>query len=149
MILIRLLFASPVFLFVNFKTRFDASKVQYVGYNNTVKINLIRWLVNELEIRGWSQRELARRAGISQTTVSQVIAYQRQPTWDFCAKIARVLDEPLERVFRMAGLLPSLPADKEMERELLGHFRHLDGSGKKEAIAVVKALRETREGCDS
>lgn len=67
---------------------------------------LIFWLVKELERRGWSQRELARRADLSPTSVSAVIAGQRDPTWDFCAAIAKPLEKSPLELFRLAGLLP-------------------------------------------
>jgi transcriptional regulator with XRE-family HTH domain len=74
-----------------------------------METELTPWLIRELDTRGWSQRELGRRAGISQTTVSQVLSYQRQPTWDFCASIARAFRVPEDEVFRLAGLKPPLP----------------------------------------
>lgn len=71
--------------------------------------NLIFWLANELNERGWSQRELARRADIAPTTVSEVLAERRKPTFDFCAAIAGPLGKTPVDVFRLAGLLPSPP----------------------------------------
>lgn len=50
---------------------------------------MIAWLIQSLETRGWSQRELARRASISQSSVSDVLSQKRLPTWDFCAAIAQ------------------------------------------------------------
>jgi transcriptional regulator with XRE-family HTH domain len=106
---------------------------------------LVLWLTKSIEDKGWSLRELARRSGVSHTTISLVLTQQRLPTWDFCAQVAQVFDMPPEQVFRMAGLLPPLSEDKEKEEELLGHFYELDNNGKKEAIAVIQALKEARE----
>lgn len=61
----------------------------------------------ELTQRGWSQRELARKAGISHTSISEVIAGNRNPGWDFCAAIAAPLDKTPLEVFQLAGLLPA------------------------------------------
>ena len=53
-----------------------------------VENELVPWLNIILEDLGWSQRELARRAGIAHSGVSHVLSYQRKPTWDFCAAVA-------------------------------------------------------------
>lgn len=71
--------------------------------------DFVSWLNRELQIRDWSQRELARRAGLSQTTVSQVLAYQRNPTPDFCIDVARALRLPPESMLRRAGHLAPAP----------------------------------------
>ncbi|HXV44153.1 MAG TPA: helix-turn-helix transcriptional regulator [Anaerolineae bacterium] len=76
---------------------------------------LIIWLSDELKRRGWSHRELARRAEISQTAVSTVVSGERKPGWDFCAAIARALGEPPETIMRMAELLPTLPKTGDSE----------------------------------
>lgn len=67
------------------------------------------WINDELGKKGWSQRELARRAKVSHATISRVIAGQVEPTFDFCAAIAAQFGEMPEYVFRKAGLLPELP----------------------------------------
>lgn len=72
-----------------------------------VNDNLVAWLIAQRDERGWSFREIARRAGISHTTISQVVAGQRVPTFDFCADVARALGEQPETLLRLAGLLPA------------------------------------------
>lgn len=67
------------------------------------------WLNSELNERGWSQRELARRARVSPTAINDVINEKAEPGWDLCAAIAKALGLSEEEVFRMAGLLPPLP----------------------------------------
>lgn len=64
------------------------------------------WLSDELNSRGWSIRELARRAGISHTTVADVLSEQRKPTAEFCIAIAKALNVPEESTLRRAGILP-------------------------------------------
>lgn len=72
----------------------------------------VHWLVNELDDRGWSQRELARRAGISAAAVNQIISEQRLPTAEFCIDIARALRLSPEHVLRKAGYLPPSVGDE-------------------------------------
>lgn len=69
------------------------------------------WLSEKLDIKGWSMRELARRANVSTSTVSRVVSGELKPSWDFCAAIARPLDEPILTIFKLAGLI-SFPATK-------------------------------------
>ena len=47
------------------------------------------WLSEELDQRGWSQSELARRAGVSQFAVSSVISGNRNPGADYRAEHCR------------------------------------------------------------
>lgn len=76
---------------------------------------LITWLDKELNDRGWSQRQLAKKAKLSNTTVSDVLGGQRNITFDFCAAIAGPLGKQPEELFRLAGLLPAKPAPPPVE----------------------------------
>jgi transcriptional regulator with XRE-family HTH domain len=89
--------------------------------------NFVTWLTTEMETRGWNNSELARRAGLVPSAVSQVIAGNRGPGPDFCRSVARALSLPPEMVFRRAGLLPGLPGPEEdvMFGELLDVMRNL------------------------
>jgi transcriptional regulator with XRE-family HTH domain len=64
------------------------------------------WLSGELKARGWSQSELARRAGISHVTVSNLLSGLRGRGEQSCRAIAEALGVSSEMVFRLAGLLP-------------------------------------------
>ena len=67
------------------------------------------WLNAEVEGRGWTFGELGRRASLSSGGISKVMTQQARPGWDFCLKVSHALRIPAEQVFRIAGLLPSLP----------------------------------------
>lgn len=79
--------------------------------------NFVPWLITELEDRDWSQRELARRADLSQTTVSLVIAQERLPSPEFCIAVAYALRIPPEDVLRRAGHLPAVPDNDALDRQ--------------------------------
>lgn len=64
------------------------------------------YVSGEIKKRGWSMREVSRRAGLSHTTVTEVLNDNREPSWEFCAAIAKPLEVSPVRLFRMAGLLP-------------------------------------------
>ena len=74
------------------------------------------WLSEELDRRGWSQSELARRAGVSQFAVSSVISGNRNAGAEFCIKIAQALNEPPEKLLRLSEILPPLPASENDPR---------------------------------
>ena len=76
------------------------------------------WLLQELETRGWSQSELARRAHLGNATLSRIISGSRQAGPDAALQIARALGEAPENVFRLAGLLPSRIARGDVDPEL-------------------------------
>jgi len=101
---------------------------------------LILWLVNELEDRGWSQRELARRASVSQTTVSEVLSGQRRPTWDFCAAVARAFHVSEDRLFVLGGLKPPPPPAVAEEREAVTILRELPPAVRAMALTILRAL---------
>lgn len=103
--------------------------------------NLSSWLAEEIKTRGWSIRELARRMDTSHTTVADVISGQRQPTWDFCAKIAKVFGEPPERILRLAGLLPAEPEPDQTENQLLAIFRQLSPQEQQFLIASAQGVQ--------
>lgn len=56
------------------------------------------WLVQELEARGWSRAELARRGGVTSTSVDQVVNGLTRPGLKFARAVARAFE------MRAAGL---------------------------------------------
>lgn len=66
------------------------------------------WLTSEMERRGWSNSELARRADVTHTSISRAINGST-PGLDVCTGIAHAFRMPPEQVLRLAGLLPPLP----------------------------------------
>lgn len=108
---------------------------------------LITFIENELKTRGWSHRELARRAGVSQTSVSGTLAGQRSPGADFCLKLAKALGEPPEKMLRLAGLLPSVPIlDGSPEiQEFLEIARNMSPNTRQQALKYLRFLYENEE----
>jgi transcriptional regulator with XRE-family HTH domain len=101
-----------------------------------------------MDKRGWSNSELARRAGITPSNVSTVISSTRQPGWDFCAKIARPLGYTPDYVLRLAGLLPALPAPDgdPLLSEILTLAKSLDADERRRLARVAQLyLAEQRE----
>lgn len=81
------------------------------------------WLFTQINAKGWSQAELAARAGVTRTAISDVLSQRRNPGHELCNAIARALNLPPETVFRAAGLLPPVPPDTGYDEQIL-HLLH-------------------------
>ena len=106
--------------------------------------DLSTWLREELDKRGWSIREIARRAGLVHGTVVGILN-GRHPGIETCRGIARALGVPTEEVLRRAGLLPPLPPRDEYIIELEHLARHLNTFDRRAAVDYLRYLhrRET------
>jgi transcriptional regulator with XRE-family HTH domain len=99
----------------------------------------VSWLLTELDSRGWSQRELARRTGLSPAGVNQIVNQARLPTWDFCARVARALSIEPNQVFVLAGLRPARPPGVLEEQEVVNLLRDLDDRSRGLVISMIRA----------
>lgn len=108
----------------------------------------IRWLNGEMNRRGWSQRELGRRAGMSGANVSLVLSGQQAVTYDFIAAVARALGERPEPLFRLAGLLPAYHGteDEQAIQELEEVWRELTPAERRQVYQYAMwRLREQKQ----
>jgi transcriptional regulator with XRE-family HTH domain len=98
--------------------------------------DFVTWLTDEMNARGWTNSELARRAGVRQSTVSMVISGHNKPGDDLCLGIARAFHVPAEEVFRRAGILPPLPAPENdiTFDELLSYMKRLSAEDRKDVL---------------
>ena len=103
-------------------------------------LKLIPWLIAALDNRGWSQRELARRAGKSQSNISDVLSGKTAPTLEFCAAIAGPLGVPLDDVLILAGLKPAPPAPVPEENVALAALRTMSEAERKVAVKMLQAV---------
>jgi transcriptional regulator with XRE-family HTH domain len=62
------------------------------------------WLNLELETRGWSRSEAARRGNVSASMFDKVINGQAKPGINFCRGVAKAFNLPVIEVFRRAGI---------------------------------------------
>jgi len=105
-------------------------------------MDLITWLEERLNTLGWTQAELARRAGISQAQVSFVLNGQRRAGADFCVAIAGALKEEPSYVLKLAGYLPSnYNPKRDIITRLLEGVASLPDDDIQELIAIVDVKR--------
>ena len=98
------------------------------------------WLRSELEERGWSRSEAARRGGISASMFDKVINGYARPGLDFCKGVAQAFRMPLEDVFRRAGILPPLPSDAPYLQEAIELFSRLPEELQEVVLTQMRAL---------
>ena len=104
---------------------------------------LPEWLNEEIQDRGWSIRELARRAGITHAAISHVLNGSRQPGSGFCTAIARALQLPAEEVFRRAGLLPRLEVGAQTDvtiQTVMDRLKYLTAEERQEVLELTNVV---------
>ena len=98
-------------------------------------------------ILGWRQAELARRVGVSRSTISDIVNNRRLPGTDVCVRIAGALHIPPQDVLRLAGHLPPDAAVEDLSlRQLVEVARQLSDADRAELleIAFLKLRRRDR-----
>lgn len=71
------------------------------------------WLLQELERRGWTRPEAARRAGVSASMFDKVINRFSRPGLIFYKGVARAFNMTLPEVLRIAGEYNESPSLEE------------------------------------
>ena len=104
------------------------------------------WLEQEINERGWSQAELARKATSSRTSINNIINGRRDPGPEMCRAIANALNLPQEYIFKKAGLIdvdngeedtsPTLEEANELMEQLPEEYQQ-------QALALIRFLYET------
>jgi transcriptional regulator with XRE-family HTH domain len=103
------------------------------------------WLLNVLQERKISQAELARLAGISKGTISNLIHGTAGVGPDSLSAISHALKLPPEIVFRAAGILPPERASEEIIEEIIHLTSDLPESERNEVLAYVRMRKERLE----
>jgi len=107
-----------------------------------------QWLQGQLDARGWSGAELARRAKISRPHVSRILTGENKPGLESVEGIARALGIPTESVMREAGYLPD-HGDLLPELAALGaRLRALSPEQREAALAALEAALRVAEAGD-
>ena len=91
------------------------------------------WLNELVEERGWSYRELGRRAGLSDSAISLVARGERNAGSDLVIKVAEAVDGDPVQLLRLAEILPPLPPAASEEEKALYLFRQIRRPEQREA----------------
>lgn len=101
---------------------------------------LIDWVDRQLKIKGISQRELAKKAKVSHSLISNGMRQERAITWDFCKAVSKGLNEPIWNVLILAGFLDDVPQDvaqSEEIRNLILKFDELSQDNRRDVIKYI------------
>lgn len=111
----------------------------------TMNSTFTEWLSSEMELRGWSQAELARRANTSRSAINGLLSGSRGPGPDLARSIAHALKLPDETVFRAAGLLPPVSELDELKAQMLELTANLSREEQREILEYLRMKRRLRE----
>lgn len=101
--------------------------------------NFISWLTSEINSRGWTNSELARRAGVRHSTISMLLSGHNKPGLDVCVGIAKAFKVSPEDVLRRAGLIPKFVAgeDDPAITRTIEYLRRLSANDRAEVLAYT------------
>jgi transcriptional regulator with XRE-family HTH domain len=115
----------------------------------TMENDFVSWLYSEMEGRGWSISELARRAGVSHVAISNILNHKRNIGIDVCSGIAHAFRDSYSytEVFRLAGIFPPLPAapDERLAQEIYEAVSRLTLAEREELLEYLGWLEFRRE----
>ena len=112
---------------------------------NMGNVDFAEWLIEQTESRGWSYRELGRRAGLSSGAVSKVVTGAALPGSDFCLGVARAFNMSPVDVFRRAGILPPAPKDDPHLLNLLHLAARLPDDDLVRLLAIARTFYDEAE----
>ena len=131
---------------VSWHTTLAGSVRRLSCYNEVVSNeDFIAWVNSQLRARDWSLRKLSREAGIHHGTISRVLSGHNIPGHDFCDGLAHAFGMASEEVYRLAGLLQSVPDDAAIAESALYLFRRLTVADQERILAMMRALAELSE----
>ena len=98
------------------------------------------WLRGELDRRGLSQQDLARRGGMSSPGVSQIVCGTAQPRAESIVKIATGLGEDPVALLRSYGVLPAPLPETTDEEEAVRILRALPYHLRQVAVWMLRGM---------
>jgi DNA-binding XRE family transcriptional regulator len=138
-----------VILFVNNGFHKGTLQVPVWRYNRVdmeqLDADVATWLNEEAQSRGWSFREIARRIGVSHTTIIKVVNEQMRPSAELCISLAKLFRTAPENVLRLAGYLPPQP-EKSINTVEANHlFSQLSEDEQEVLLTQMRALVEKHD----
>ncbi|MCB0117580.1 MAG: helix-turn-helix transcriptional regulator [Anaerolineales bacterium] len=96
--------------------------------------------------REWSQADLARYSDLNRAVINKLLNGQSMPRPSTLEGIARAFRTPVEKVFRIAGLLPEISETDGFNEEVLHNINQIqDPKRKSTALLLIKALIQEEE----
>jgi transcriptional regulator with XRE-family HTH domain len=109
------------------------------------KIDFGEWLQNEMNLREWSQSDIARKSGLSTGQISRLLNGTRGPGLETCQAIANAFNLPQEQVMQNAGLLSTPEEQSEIITTTLYNLGFLPIEDQEEILEIIKLKRTINE----
>jgi transcriptional regulator with XRE-family HTH domain len=103
------------------------------------------WFRTQIEDRGWSLREMARRVDVSHTTIVNLVNGRSRPSVELCKRVAHTFGVSHLEVMRLAGLLDPAPPDTARLEEVKQLFTELTREEQDIVLAQIRALVERKQ----
>ena len=103
-----------------------------------VTSGLAGWLRQELQIRQLRPVELARKTGLHASTISRILSGQVEPSDKAHSMIAKALQVPPEKVFALAGILPTSLDKSDILKELTEVVNQLPENEQREVLKYAR-----------
>ena len=104
------------------------------------------WLDAQLREKGWSDRQFAAIAGISQSVISKARTGIQGIGWDASVSMARALNLPPEEILYRIGLLPKPSGYTLGQSEWDDLYERLTKEDREELLAMARLKVERRRG---
>lgn len=108
----------------------------------------VEWIDSELEAREWTRADLARKAGITESSLSLIYSGGRSPGKKTCDGIAKAFRLPPDQVYRIAGILPMKPNNDETVTEIVHIYHLLNEDNKDDLLDYAKNRLSKQERGD-
>ncbi len=111
----------------------------------TAHARFAAWLRQAMQVRGYSQRELAAALGCNPVTLTRILSGTRRAGPELCIRLALVLRVPLHTVLHLGGYAPAPgPTD-----ELLSLFGQLPQADQAYVLRLITGLLliSSQEAC--
>jgi DNA-binding XRE family transcriptional regulator len=108
-------------------------------------LEFIQWFTDELDTRNLGMRDAAKLIGVSHPTITEIVTYHKQPSFDTCLKIAKAFDENPVVVLRRAALLPPAPAGDDLIEQALYDLGGIPIIDKEDILEYIKMRKQIAE----
>jgi transcriptional regulator with XRE-family HTH domain len=103
-----------------------------------------QWVLEEIEQRGWSQADLARRCKSPNATISHILDGSRNIGFDMANSLSHAFKMPLETVYRKSGLLPNIGMIDPEEEKIKYILSQMSPIDKERALSLIDTVLSFR-----
>lgn len=111
---------------------------------------LVNWIEEQLRLRDWRPADLARAAGVRDSTISRILNGNAKAGPELCSAMAEALDVSPVEVFRIAELLPAsagmVSELTQNEAEMITLYRQLSPENRAYALHFLRGFVDQVEG---